>query len=95
MGELLAKENLISPLQQHKAIETQRSIGVRLGHQLTKLGYEAFRPGQREAIETLLEVGRLLLVAPTGGGKSLTYQLPATMLPMASLPLSPTGTSAW
>ena len=44
---------------------------------LRALGYEAFRPGQREAIETLLDKGRLLLVAPTGDGKSLAYQLPA------------------
>ena len=43
---------------------------------LRALGYDAFRDGQREAIETLLEMRRLLLVAPTGGGKSLTYQLP-------------------
>ena len=33
---------------------------------LARLGYTAFRPGQREAIETLLARGRLLLVAPTG-----------------------------
>ena len=38
---------------------------------LRRLGYADFRPGQREAIETLLAGGRLLLVAPTGGGKSL------------------------
>jgi ATP-dependent DNA helicase RecQ len=56
---------------------------------LTRLGYEAFRPGQREAIETLLEKGRLLLVAPTGGGKSLIYQLPASLLPGTSLVISP------
>jgi ATP-dependent DNA helicase RecQ len=56
---------------------------------LARLGYEAFRPGQREAIETLLEKGRLLQVAPTGGGKSLTYQLPASLLPGTSLVISP------
>ncbi len=56
---------------------------------LRRLGYEAFRPGQREAIETLLDRGRLLLVAPTGGGKSLTYQLPASLLPGTSLVISP------
>jgi ATP-dependent DNA helicase RecQ len=56
---------------------------------LRRLGYEAFRPGQREAIETLLERGRLLLVAPTGGGKSLTYQLPASLLPGTTLVVSP------
>jgi ATP-dependent DNA helicase RecQ len=56
---------------------------------LASLGYKAFRPGQREAIETLLERGRLLQVAPTGGGKSLTYQLPASLLPGTSLVISP------
>ncbi len=56
---------------------------------LAALGYESFRPGQREAVETLLERGRLLLVAPTGGGKSLTYQLPATLLPGTTLVVSP------
>jgi ATP-dependent DNA helicase RecQ len=56
---------------------------------LRALGYAAFRPGQREAIETLLAQGRVLLVAPTGGGKSLTYQLPATLLPGTTLVISP------
>ena len=56
---------------------------------LAQLGFEAFRPGQREAIDTLLETGRLLLVAPTGGGKSLVYQLPATILPGTTIVVSP------
>jgi ATP-dependent DNA helicase RecQ len=56
---------------------------------LSRLGYQQFRPGQREAIETLLADGRLLLVAPTGGGKSLIYQLPATLLPGTTIVVSP------
>ncbi|HKA62318.1 MAG TPA: RecQ family ATP-dependent DNA helicase [Methylomirabilota bacterium] len=56
---------------------------------LARLGYVAFRPGQREAVETLFAHGRLLLVAPTGGGKSLSYQLPATLLPGTTLVISP------
>ena len=56
---------------------------------LARLGYTTFRPGQREAIEILLAEGRLLLVAPTGGGKSLIYQLPAALLPGTSLVISP------
>jgi len=56
---------------------------------LARLGYAAFRPGQREAIETLFAQGRLLLVAPTGGGKSLSYQLPATILSGTTLVVSP------
>ena len=56
---------------------------------LLALGYGGFRPGQREAIETLLDARRLLLVAPTGGGKSLTYQLPASLLDGTTLVVSP------
>ncbi len=56
---------------------------------LAALGLPSFRPGQREAIETLLAAHRLLLVAPTGGGKSLCYQLPATLLSGTTLVVSP------
>ena len=56
---------------------------------LARLGYAAFRPGQREAVELLLERGRVLLVAPTGGGKSLCYQLPALVLGGTTLVISP------
>ena len=55
-----------------------------------KFGLAEFRPWQREAILALLgEPGRVLVVAPTGGGKSLTYQLPAALLPGTTLVLSP------
>lgn len=56
---------------------------------LASLGYAAFRPGQAEAVKTLLARGRLLLVAPTGGGKSLAYQLPAVCLGGTTLVISP------
>jgi ATP-dependent DNA helicase RecQ len=56
---------------------------------LQRMGYAAFRPGQREALDALFQYRRLLLVAPTGGGKSLIYQLPATMLPGTTLVISP------
>lgn len=55
-----------------------------------RFGLEAFRPWQREAIEALVgEPGRVLVVAPTGGGKSLTYQLPAAVLDGLTLVVSP------
>jgi ATP-dependent DNA helicase RecQ len=55
-----------------------------------RFGLDAFRPWQREAIEALLQgSGRVLVVAPTGGGKSLTYQVPAAMLEGTTLVLSP------
>jgi ATP-dependent DNA helicase RecQ len=56
----------------------------------SRFGLESFRPWQREAIEALLSpAGRVLVVAPTGGGKSLTYQLPAAMLDGLTLVVSP------
>ena len=63
--------------------------GLDLDGALQAFGLEKFRPGQRDAMETLLRVGRTLLVAPTGGGKSLVYQLPASLLPGTSLVVSP------
>ena len=65
------------------------TLAERVDEGLLQLGYDGFRPGQREAIDTLLDHGRLLLVAPTGGGKSLTYQLPAAILGGTTLVISP------
>jgi ATP-dependent DNA helicase RecQ len=62
---------------------------INLDSGLNQLGFAEFRPGQRESIETLLRVGKLLLVAPTGGGKSLIYQLPGALLRGTTLVVSP------
>lgn len=67
----------------------KRETSIDLDGGLAAFGFDSFRPGQREAIDTLLSVGRLLLVAPTGGGKSLIYQLPANLLPGTTLVISP------
>jgi ATP-dependent DNA helicase RecQ len=52
-------------------------------------GFERFRPGQREVIEAVLEGRDCIAVMPTGAGKSLTFQVPARILPGTVLVLSP------
>lgn len=54
-----------------------------------RFGYDAFRPGQERVIETLLAGRAALAVFPTGGGKSLCYQLPALALEGVTLVVSP------
>ena len=55
-----------------------------------RFGLRAFHPWQLEASEALLgEPGRVLVIAPTGGGKSLCYQLPATLLSGTTVVVSP------
>jgi ATP-dependent DNA helicase RecQ len=54
-----------------------------------RFGLEHFRPGQREVIEDVLGGRDVLCVMPTGGGKSLCYQLPALLLSGPTLVVSP------
>ncbi|HEV7587188.1 MAG TPA: RecQ family ATP-dependent DNA helicase, partial [Longimicrobium sp.] len=54
-----------------------------------RFGLPAFRPGQERVIRAILERGAALAVFPTGGGKSLCYQLPALLLDGLTLVVSP------
>lgn len=52
-------------------------------------GYPDFREGQRRIVESVLSGADTLGIMPTGGGKSICYQIPALMLPGLTLVVSP------
>ncbi|MEM9825887.1 MAG: RecQ family ATP-dependent DNA helicase [Planctomycetota bacterium] len=54
-----------------------------------RFGMESFRDGQKAVIDRLLAGRNVAAVFPTGGGKSLCYQLPALMLPGTTVIVSP------
>ena len=54
-----------------------------------RFGLDGFRVGQEEAIRAVLAGRDALVILPTGAGKSLTYQLPAVMLPGLTVVVSP------
>src|SRR5919205_3916447 len=55
----------------------------------THFDYGAFRPGQQAIIQSVLSGRPTIAILPTGGGKSLCYQLPAMLLEGTSVVASP------
>src|SRR5215469_9227382 len=66
----------------NSAIDLERTLHDRFG-------LERFRPGQRSVIENVVQGRDVLCVMPTGGGKSLCYQLPALLVQGLTLVVSP------
>ena len=54
-----------------------------------RFGFDAFRPNQEEVCGAVVEGSDVLLVMPTGSGKSLCYQLPGLALEGTTLVISP------
>jgi ATP-dependent DNA helicase RecQ len=65
------------------------SLSDPITHLREHFGFDNFREGQREVIESILAGKDAVVVMPTGSGKSLCYQLPAMILDGATLVVSP------
>lgn len=67
----------------------EATVLARLDELRSRLGFHAWRPGQREVMLRMLRGEDVVAVLPTGSGKSLTFQLPALLRPELTVVVSP------
>lgn len=68
---------------------TRNTTQLDLDSALERFGLSSFRPGQREVISAIVAGHDCMCVMPTGGGKSLCYQLPSVIRPGLTIVVSP------
>ena len=74
-------------MHNHPPHHTIEADALQVLHQV--FGYSAFRDGQQQVIEATLQGQDTLVVLPTGGGKSLCYQVPSLLMPGICIVISP------
>ncbi|MEX0271342.1 ATP-dependent DNA helicase RecQ [Leptolyngbyaceae cyanobacterium UHCC 1019] len=80
----------IQPIKRSSQLVSQSASQTTIQATLQQIwGYSSFRPPQGEIVECLLQKRDALIILPTGGGKSVCFQLPALMQPGLTLVVSP------
>jgi ATP-dependent DNA helicase RecQ len=73
----------------HRRPKFALPVGKALKELLAGFGIARLRPGQKEVIDCVLAGRDTLAILPTGGGKSLCYQIPALVMPGTTVVVSP------
>jgi ATP-dependent DNA helicase RecQ len=80
--QIAALRQIVASLEAPLDVDLQSALN-------SMFGYREFRPGQEQVIRTVLAGRDCLAVMPTGGGKSLTFQIPARLLGGTTVVISP------
>ena len=87
--ELMAKFKVAAVDKKHEKLSLQEKLQKAKENLQSIFGLSSFRPLQREAVEGVLSGHDVSVCLATGGGKSLCFQLPATVLPGVTIVISP------
>lgn len=78
------------PIKRSSQLSSQPASHTAIQATLQQIwGYSSFRPPQGDIVDCLLQQRDALIILPTGGGKSVCFQLPALMQPGLTLVISP------
>jgi len=77
------------PVKSGTKIPTEKPIGILSGKLQDYFGFDSFKGNQEKIISSILNKQDSFVIMPTGGGKSLCYQLPAMMNPGVAIIVSP------
>lgn len=88
-AQIVEMPPIIFPLFPKRGKYNQPNISTSEPILKTIFGYDTFKPLQREIINNVVARRDTLFIMPTGGGKSLTYQVPALMFDGLTVVVSP------